>query len=352
MFDWAQKIILDRVVKLPSAIQFFIAIIVVTAAAALALRKIVPKNWRELIRLRSGKHQPESGKLHIDSINKPSKSAIFIEEDEATIAIRDYNKVRRLREAEVNRKAKDLPEGVYGFATEWDVDQHINHERFDDERSIGFWEPLHLQRDKDEHHCYEIHKKLDGTLWLTGFATREDVQKCKERNPGTHIRIAPRKLEGAPSFVELRVDRIKNCEIRKVMDLSVLDLELFPETKKGALLGNNQEAPIDSRAGNAKKLLKEFIVELNSLAVLLRNGDRPLFRKKMERWKERLVRGIKDGISDVEAKKIAEIECAPSYPTYFNMPSAESIWVRDLQGHLECLLEELEKRPQDLFLNT
>lgn len=134
--------------------------------------------------------------LHVDSIwkrdNKPSGAPVVKRPEipEELLALRQRHHLRPLTDAESGHRIRDLPHGIYGFAT-CDV-QTVNVVRPD---SLSL----------------EIHKHLDGIVYYVGYASEDHIEKYLTRQKNFHILVSLEPRGKASLLLEIPVDFVAKC---------------------------------------------------------------------------------------------------------------------------------------------
>lgn len=147
--------------------------------------------------------------LHVDSIwkrdNKPSGAPVVKRPEipEELLALRQRHHLRPLTDAESGHRIRDLPHGIYGFAT-CDV-QTVNVVRPD---SLSL----------------EIHKHLDGIVYYVGYASEDHIEKYLTRQKNFHILASSEPREKASSLFEIPVDFVSTCAVRPAGNGFLFDL--------------------------------------------------------------------------------------------------------------------------------
>ena len=150
-----------------------------------------------------------TGPLHFDMIwntnNKQSGALVRKGEQvpEEILALRERHHLRRLTEMENGTRARDVANGIYGFAP-CDV-QTVNAARMNSS-------------------AFEIHKHLDGIVYYVGYASEDHVEKYLTRQKNFHILVSLEPRKKASLLLEIPVDFVSKCTLSSVGDGSLFDL--------------------------------------------------------------------------------------------------------------------------------
>lgn len=148
--------------------------------------------------------------LHLDSIwkireNKPSGAPVpkGPEVREELLALRQRHHLRPLTEGENGKRARDVANGIYGFAT-CEV-QTLNAARAN---SLSL----------------EIHKHLDGIVYYVGYASEDHIEKYLTRQKNFHMLVSLEPRGKATLLLEIPVDFVTKCTPSGGSDGSLFDL--------------------------------------------------------------------------------------------------------------------------------
>jgi hypothetical protein len=122
---------------------------------------------------------------------------------EDVLELRRQHHLRPLTELENGKKARDLPNGIFGFSM-------CSVESLGSKRGDTF--------------SLEIHKHQDGIVYYVGYASGEHIGKYLSRQKNFHILASPRAWEEASSLFEIPVDFVSKCEERPSRDGYLFDL--------------------------------------------------------------------------------------------------------------------------------
>ena len=150
-----------------------------------------------------------TGPLHFDMIwntnNKQSGVLVRKGEEvrEEILALRERHHLRPLKEMENGTRARDVANGIYGFAP-CDV-QTVNAARTNGS-------------------VLEIHKHLDGIVYYVGYASEDHVEKYLTRQKNFHILVSLEPRKKASLLLEIPVDFVSKCTLSSAGDGSLFDL--------------------------------------------------------------------------------------------------------------------------------
>lgn len=131
-------------------------------------------------------------------------------EDQEREALRAQHQVRPLTESEDGYGLPWLPDGVYGYTCA--VGQR-DAPLFSKRIELGF----------------EVHKRLDGSVHLVGYASPEDASKMNSAQESVSIHLFPDPREGANTLVSVPMSRVLRHKEHSQRMESGLELELVSE---------------------------------------------------------------------------------------------------------------------------
>ncbi len=140
-----------------------------------------------------------------DARTKESGASVPKEQEVAReiLELRRTHHLRPLTTAENGARTRDLPHGIYGFAT---------------------CDAQTLSAARTSSPSLEIHKHRDGIAYYVGYASEEQIEKYLTRQKNFHILTSFKPTDKASRLFEIPVDFVSKCMARAEGDGSLFDL--------------------------------------------------------------------------------------------------------------------------------